>query len=77
MEKLNWTDQVQKEEVQRRIKEEGNILHAVKRGTANWIGHILRKNCLLKHVIDGKIEGTGRKGRRIKLLADFKETRRY
>jgi hypothetical protein len=24
----------------------------------NWIGHILRKHCLLKHVIEGKIEGT-------------------
>ena len=23
----------------------------------NWIGHILRRNCLLKHVIGGKIEG--------------------
>ena len=22
----------------------------------NWIGHILRGNCLLKHVIEGKIE---------------------
>jgi hypothetical protein len=23
----------------------------------NWIGHILRRNCLLKHVIEGKLEG--------------------
>jgi hypothetical protein len=26
----------------------------------NWIGHRLRRNCLLKHVIEGKIEGAGR-----------------
>jgi hypothetical protein len=28
-----------------------------KKKKANWIGHILRRNCLLKHVIEGKIEG--------------------
>jgi len=35
---------------------------------ANWIGHILRRNCLIKHVIEGKLEGRidvkGRQGRR-------------
>jgi hypothetical protein len=45
---------------------------------ANWIGYILRRNCHLKHVIEGNIEVTGRRGRRRKqLLDDFKETRRY
>jgi hypothetical protein len=31
-------------------------LHTTKRRKANWIGHILRRNCLLKHVIEGKRE---------------------
>jgi len=49
---------------------------------ANWIGHIWRRNCLLKHVIDGTIEGrtevTGSKGgRRKQLLKDLKENTRY
>jgi hypothetical protein len=35
-----------------RVKEEWNILHTVKRRKANWIGHILCRNCLLKHFID-------------------------
>jgi hypothetical protein len=44
--------------------------------------HILRRNCLLKHVAEEKIEGnievTGRRGRRCKqLLDDLKETRGY
>jgi hypothetical protein len=45
--------------------------------------HILHRNCLLKHVIDGKVGGkklemTVRRGRRRKqLLDDFKETRGY
>jgi hypothetical protein len=65
-------------EVLRRVKEERNILHTVKRRKANGIGHILRRNCLLKRVIDRKIEGrtevTGRRRRRCtQLLDDLKE----
>jgi hypothetical protein len=68
-------------EVLHRVKER-NIVHTIKRRKANWIGHILRRNCLLKHVIEGKLEGrielTGRRGRRRKqLLDDLKEKRRY
>jgi hypothetical protein len=47
-----------------RIKEEGNILHTVRRRKANWVGYILRRNCLLSHIIGGKIIGTRRRGRR-------------
>jgi hypothetical protein len=70
------------EEVLHRVKEERNILHKIKIIKANWIGHILRRNCLLKHVIEGKLEGriemTGRRGRRLKQLLDnLKEKRRY
>jgi len=49
------------------IKWERNILKAIKRRKAHWIGHILRRNCLLKHVIEAKIEErrevVGRRGR--------------
>jgi hypothetical protein len=38
-------------------KEDRNILPKVKRRKANWIGHILRRKCLRKHVIEGNIEG--------------------
>jgi hypothetical protein len=80
MEKISWTDRVRNEEVLHRVKEERNIVHTVKRNKANWIGHILRRNCLLTHVIEGKLEGriemTGRLGRRRKqLLDDLKEKR--
>jgi hypothetical protein len=82
MEKISWTDRVRNEEVLHRVKEERNILHTIKRRKANWIGHILRRNCLLKHVIEGKLEGridmTVRLGRRRKQLLDgLKEKRRY
>jgi hypothetical protein len=82
MEKISWTDRVRNEEVLHRVKEERNSLHTITRIKANWIGHILRRNCLLKHVIEGKLEGrtemTGRRGRRHKQLLDYlKEKRRY
>ena len=59
-----------------------NILHKRKRRKANWISHILHRNCQLEHVIEGQIEGrievAGRRGRRCKrLLDDLKETRGY
>ena len=44
MEKISWTDRVRNEEVLHREKEEGNVLHTVKRRKANWIGHILCGN---------------------------------
>jgi hypothetical protein len=73
---------VRNEEVFHRFKEERNILHTIKITKANWIGHILRRNCVLKHAIEGKLKGriemTGRRGRRRKqLLGDLKEKRRY
>jgi hypothetical protein len=57
MEKISWTDRVRNEAVLHRVKEERNILHTIKRRKANWLGHILRRNCLLKCVIEGKLEG--------------------
>jgi hypothetical protein len=59
-----------------------NILHEIRKRKANWIGHILRRNCLLQRVTEGKIQGgiekTRRQGRRRrKLLDDLKERRGY
>jgi hypothetical protein len=47
---------VRKEEVLYRVKEKRNILHTMSRRLANWIGQILSRACLLKHVNEGKIE---------------------
>jgi hypothetical protein len=74
MEKISWTDHVRNEEVLLRISEQRNILHEIRKRKANWSGHILRRNCLLKQVIEGKIKGqievTRRRGRRCKKLLD-------
>jgi hypothetical protein len=73
---------VRNEEVLLKVKERKNILHEISKRKANWIGRILRRNCLLQRVIEGKIKGgievTGRRGRRRKkLLDDLKERRGY
>jgi hypothetical protein len=70
---------VRNEEVLHRVKEERNIVHTIIRRKVIWIGHILRRNCLLKRVIEGKLKGrTGRRGRRRKQrLDDLKEKIRY
>jgi len=81
MEKISWTYHV-RNGVLLRVKERRNILHEISKRKANWIGHILRRSCLLQQVIEGKIkegiEVTGRWGRRRrKLLNDLKERRGY
>jgi hypothetical protein len=53
-EKISCTDLVRNEEVLHRVKEERNIVHAVKRQKANWIGHIICRNCLVKHILRGR-----------------------
>jgi hypothetical protein len=63
MKKISWAYRVKNEEVLLRAEEEENFLHTIKRRKDNCIGRISRQNCLLKLVIEGKIEGTGRRGR--------------
>jgi hypothetical protein len=70
------------EEVLLTVNEQKNILHEMRKRKANWIGHILRRNCLLKQVIEGNIKGemevTRRRGRRRKkLLDDLKDRKGY
>jgi hypothetical protein len=70
------------EEALLRVNEHRNILHEISKRKANWIGYILRRNCLLRQVIEGKIKGgievRGRRGGRgRKLLDDLKERRGY
>ena len=72
MEKIKWSEKVTNEQVLDRIN---NIL----RRKANWIGHILRRNCLLRDAIEGQmteVKGVGRR-RRTPQLDDLRNRRRY
>jgi ribosomal 50S subunit-associated protein YjgA (DUF615 family) len=76
MEKIRWTDHVRNEDVLLRVKGQRIILHEIRKRKANWIGYILRRNCLLKHVIEGKIKGEMQVTKRRKELLDNLEDRR-
>ena len=81
-EKVSWSHHVRNEEVLFRVNEQRNILHEIRKRKANSIGHILRRNCLLQQVIEGKIKWQievtrRRERRRKKLLDDLKDRRGY
>ena len=80
MEKISWTDHVRNEDVLLRVNEQRHILHEIRKRKAKWMGHILRRNCLLKQVIEGTIKGemevTRRRGRRRKKILDDLKDRR-
>jgi len=82
MEKISWTDHVRNEGVLLSVNEQRNILHEIRKRKANWTGHILRRNCLVKQIVEGKIKGQievtrQRERRRKKLLDDLKDRRGY
>jgi len=61
-------NQGKNEDILYRVKKERSVLHSIKRRKANWIGHILRGNCLLKYVMKGKLEGREDKEKDVKIL---------
>jgi hypothetical protein len=63
---ISWTDHVRNEEVLLRAKEQRNILHEIRKLKANWIGHILHRNCLQRKVIEGYIKGREDRSKRKK-----------
>ena len=65
-------------EVLEHIGEKRTLLNNILRRKAYWIGHILKRNCLLHDAIEGQmteVKGVGRRIRR-QLLDDLRN-RRY
>ena len=59
------------------IGEKRTLLNNILLRKANWVGHILRRNCLLHDAIEGQmteVKGVGRR-KRIQLLDDLKNRR--
>jgi hypothetical protein len=78
MEKIKWSEKVTNEQVLDRKGDKKTLLNNILRRKANWIGDILRRNCLLHDAIEREmkeVKGVGR--RRTQLLDDLKNMRRY
>ena len=78
--KIKWSEKVTKVQVLELMVEKTTLVHNILRRKVNWIGHILRRNCLLHVAIEGQmmeVKGV-RRGRRItQLFDDLKNGRRY
>ncbi|KAJ4427596.1 hypothetical protein ANN_25244 [Periplaneta americana] len=57
-------DKIRNEAVLERVAEERMMLKLIKRRKSNWLGHWLRRNCLLKDALEGKVNGRRIRGRR-------------
>ena len=78
MERIKWTDRVRNEEVLRRVGQKRTLLKAIRKRKINWLGHILRRDCLQRRVMEGKIEGKKGRGRgRMGMLSDIRKGRTY
>ena len=80
MEKIKWSEKVINVQVLERTAEKRTLLNNILRRKANWIGHIMRTNCLLHDAIEGQmteVKGIGRRRRRTQLLDDLRNRRRY
>jgi hypothetical protein len=63
MEKISCADHG-RNEVLLTVKEQRNILHEISKWKANWIGHILCRNCILQQVINRKDKRRDRSDRK-------------
>ena len=78
MERVSWKDKKTNEEVLKQVDEERSIIAAITQRKKKWIGHILRREGLLRDVIEGRMKGKRTRGRkRIGMIDDLKEGNSY
>jgi len=71
MEKISWTEHVSNEEVLSLVNEQRCLVHVIKQRQANWIAHVLRHDCLLKTVLEGKMGGKRTRGKPRRKMLDL------
>ncbi|KAJ4446891.1 hypothetical protein ANN_13592 [Periplaneta americana] len=76
MERVKWTDRIRNEAVLERVGEERMMLKLMRKRKRNWLGHWLRRNCLLKDALEGMVNGRRvrrvRGRRRYQMIDDIK-----
>ena len=57
MERIKWTNKIKNAVVLERVEEGRIILELIKKRKINWLGHWIRRNCLLKDALEGMVNG--------------------
>ena len=68
MERVKWTDKIKNEVVLERVGEGRIMLELIRKRKRNWLGHWLRRNCLLKDALEGMVNGKKVRGRRNQMI---------
>ena len=83
MESVKWTDKIKNAVVLERVGEGRTMLELIRKRKINWLGHWLRRNCLLKDALEGMVNGKKVRGRRryhminsIMIIGLYEETKR-
>ena len=64
LELIKWTDKIKNAVVLERVGEGRIMLELKRKRERNWLGHWLRRNCLLKDALEGMVNGKKVRGRR-------------
>ena len=74
MERVSYKDKTTNEDVLKQVAESRKLLQVVINRKKNWIGHVVRHDCLLRDVIEGRMEGKRCRGRpRMGMIDELKE----
>ena len=64
MERVKWTDKIKNAVMLERVGEGRIMLELIRKRERNWLGYWLRRNCLLKDVLEGMVNGKKVRGRK-------------
>src|SRR6218665_2074133 len=71
MERFSWMEHRTNEEILERVDEKRSLIGIIRSRQGNWLGHIMRRNSLLRTIIEGRIEGKKKRGRPRMMLLDW------
>jgi len=69
--KISWTEHKTNEEVLKAVDEERMLVSTIRRRQKNWIGHVLRRDSLLRTVLEGRMKGKKVPGRPRTMMLDW------
>ena len=70
MEKISWTEHVSNKAVFKQIDDKRSLITVIQQRQKNWMGHVLRRDGLLKNLLEGRLEGKKPRGRPRKKMLD-------